>query len=48
MVRRELTNFNTVKKSIEKLENLNSELIEYLRDSMTKKEALVEKNRSQN
>ena len=39
-----LTNFNTVKKSIEKLENLNSEISSNISvDSMTKKEALVVK-----
>ena len=39
-----LTNFNTVKKSIEKLENLNSEINSNISvDSMTKKEALVVK-----
>ena len=39
-----LTNFNTVKKSIEKLENLNSDINSNISgDSMTKKEALVVK-----
>ena len=39
-----LTNFNTVKKSIEKLENLNSDISSNISgDSMTKKEALVVK-----
>tara|TARA_Y100000996_G_scaffold367214_2_gene312913 strand:+ start:2001 stop:2801 length:801 start_codon:yes stop_codon:yes gene_type:complete len=39
-----LTNFNTVKKSIEKLENLNSDIKSNISgDSMTKKETLVMK-----
>ena len=39
-----LTNFNTVKKSIEKLENLNSDISSNISgDLMTKKEALVVK-----